>query len=149
AQELRWELQHHLGPFEDGRRLPGLRLELAEAALERGEGRRAAEGDGLILTPVERLYAGGGTAHFDSAFAHAQPKPFAALHPSDAAALGVSRGDVLLVESDGVRLRLTAELNERVAAGTLQAPKGLPGVPVTAMCRGGALPRVSVTRQVL
>jgi len=104
-------------------------------------------GPGLVLVPVDRLYAGGSTAAFDESFRHAQPKAEAFFNPIDAAALGLTDGERVGVSAGGsAELKLTARLNKAVVAGTVQVVRGMPGVPVGALTSGSAPVTVAVSK---
>jgi len=138
-QELAWEMQHLAGA-QDGR------LAAAPAEMLAGEGEEepapAAEGEGLVLVPVERLYAGGGTAYFDAEFRRARPKAEARFHPEDAARLGIAAGAAVELAAGGVSQRYEAAVDRSVVAGTVQVPKGLFEAPANAFAKGA---RVAVT----
>lgn len=146
--ELRQEMAA-LGYAADGGILPGLGGAAVEAVLARAASYRSEPGAGLVLIPVERLFAGGGTSRFDGAIQHARPAAEALLHPEDAAARGVREGDTVTLERQAARLVLRVRLDRSVVRGTVQVPAGLPGVPINEWVAGGEYPRVEVSRRVM
>src|SRR5690606_6124535 len=103
-QELRWELQQLAPPTDaaEGQaqsspQVAGLTRRAhwgPRVATSEGDAAAAGE-DALTVIPVERLYAGGGTAYFDPGLRRARPQAVATLHPDDARRLGVEEGDGL------------------------------------------------------
>ena len=147
ARELEWEVKQVAGfELKAGALLPGE----PEAALKAGPGLPVAaptgEGD-LLVVPVDRLFAGGGTARFDEAMqGHIQVAPQAILHPGDARRLGLSEGDGVRLGQGEAALDLTAHLSRLVVPGTVQVIKGLVSAPVNVLAAGAA---VSVARRAL
>src|SRR5690606_22682021 len=116
------------------------------AAAAAGAGRG---GPSLRLVPVERLFAGGGTAQHDPGVARARPEAAARIHPDDGAALGFRDGDGVVLSAGGAELTLTVRLAEDVPAGTVQVPAGLPEAPVNRLLGHGAYPTAVLRRHVL
>ncbi len=127
--------------LEEGAVLPGAPLSLVP-----GNGAAAETPEGLVLVPVDRLYAGGSTAQFDKEFNHVLPKPVARFNPADAAALGLSSGDEVELKAGDEAIRLTAEIDRSVVAGTVQAIKRLSAAPVGALTAGTAPVAVTVSK---
>lgn len=102
--------------------------------------------DGLILVPVERLYAGGSTAYFDKAFTEGgakpgrktqvRPLPTLFVNPTDAKAKGLQTGDAIEVTANGAALQLTVQVAKNVVPGTVQAIRSLPEAPINALTKG-------------
>lgn len=129
--------------------LPGLASKTVRSVLDSGIRFTAEAGNELILVPVERLFAGGGTALFDEEIAHARPKAEGYIHPEDAASHGVDDGDVVSVDAGNRSIVVTLRVRKHVLQGTLQIPSGLPGLPVYDMVRNGQYPRVVLNRRVM
>ena len=129
--------------------LPGLDSKAVAEVLRSARRRSVVPGDGLVLVPVERLFAGGGTSYFDSEIAHARPKHEGYIHPEDAAALQLKDGDSVTLEGVAQRITVQVRLQERVVRGTLQVPVGLPDLPVYRLQRGEEYTRVTLHRQVM
>lgn len=130
-------------------RFPGLDSKAFGAVLADGASPSTASGTGLVLLPVERLFAGGGTAHFDPAIAHARPDAAAYIHPNDAESHGVTDGDRITIEVADHRLDLQVRAQHFVVPGTLQVVAGLPGTDVYSLIQAGQHPRVRVSRTVM
>src|SRR5690606_23562986 len=90
----------------------------------------------FILVPVEKLYAGGGTAYFDKGLRRARPKSEAAMHPDDAARVGLSAGDLVGLRHADTSIEYTVRLDVKVMPGTIQVPKGLFEAPSNALGSG-------------
>lgn len=137
-----------MGLGKDGT-LPGLDSRAVAEVLRTARRRSTMPGDGLVLIPVERLYAGGGTSYFDSEIAHARPKHEGYIHPADAAELQIEDGDYVTLEGAAHRITVQVRCQERVVRGTLQVPFGLPDLPVYRLQRGEEYTRVTLHRQVM
>ena len=147
-QEFRWEIQHVLGRIAQDGFLQGAPVSLLKGAAGQAVREGAASG-GLRLVPVDRLYAGGGTARFDRWFSYVQPAAEAFMHPSDAAALQLSDGDAVEVASAAGAIRCTLRIDENVLPGTVQVPRGVPAALVNLVQGGDAYPAVTVRQCVL
>ena len=143
AQELEWEMERLAGWSERERLAPApAEMTLTGAAGKRSAGRQPKAGeDELVLVPVERLFAGGGTAYFDEGVKRARPVAAAAVHPSDAERLGLGAGQPVRLQNEDGAITLTVSVDERVIPGTVQAPQGLVEAPVNKL---GAGARVTV-----
>ncbi len=126
--------------LEAGKVLAGAPVSLLPAA------DAPATPEGLVLVPVDRLYAGGSTARFDEEFNHVQPKPEAFFNPVDAKVLGITAGEEVELTVGGAALKLTVKVEKSVVAGTVQAIRGLPQAPVNALTTGGAPVAVKVAK---
>lgn len=145
-QELQWEMDHFVGEKEGT-----ISAAAPESVLvdNRDGGERSnvsrvptgADGD-LILIPVEKLYAGGGTAHFDQGLRRARPKAVAIFHPDDALNFGVEDGDHIALEALGSEVGYTVNLSKQVMAGTVHVPKGLFEAPANALGSGRLAVRI-------
>ncbi|MFZ5823048.1 MAG: NADH-quinone oxidoreductase subunit NuoG [Bacillota bacterium] len=102
--------------------------------------------DGLVLVPVDRLYAGGSTAQFDTEFNHVLPKPVALLNPADALKLGLKNGEMISLLANEAKLDLAVQIDKRVVAGTVQAIKRLSDAPVNVLTSGNAPVAVAVAK---
>jgi NADH-quinone oxidoreductase subunit G len=129
-----------VGKLEEGAILNGAPITLLPQATE------VTIPEGLLLVPVDRLYAGGSTARFDGEFNHVQPKPVARFNPADAAKLGLKSGEAVALMANGEQLNLTVEVDKKVVAGTVQAIKGLVSAPVNALTAGTAPVAVAVAK---
>jgi NADH-quinone oxidoreductase subunit G len=134
------ELAKLVAKLEPGTVLPGAPVSLLPAAAP------AEVPDGLLLVPVDRLYAGGSTARFDPGFHHVLPQPEALFHPADAERLSIHDGDVVELAANGSSIRLTAKVDRNVVAGTVQAIRGLDTAPVNALTQGTAPVAVTVAK---
>src|SRR5690606_1420213 len=156
AQEFQWELQHLVGSLVHNGRVPTAPRAMAaddpvvaaEGASGENQGGKGS-GPSLRLVPVERLFAGGGTAQHDRGLARARPEAAARIHPDDGAALGLRDGDGVVLSAGGGELALTVRLAEDVPAGTVQVPAGLPEAPVNRLLGHGAYPTAVLRRHVL
>jgi len=144
-QELAWEIQHLVGAAEGT--LPAAPTDMLGGEAPATTRRTKAAGDGLVLVPVERLYAGGGTAYFDEAFRRARPKAEARFNPADAKRLGLSAGDTVSLAAGRTNQRYTAVVDRLVMVGTVQVPKGLFEAPANAFAAGARV-AVSVLKPV-
>ncbi|MEW8978832.1 MAG: NADH-quinone oxidoreductase subunit NuoG [Symbiobacterium sp.] len=139
------EMARLVGKLEEGAVLKGAPTTLLQGPA--AEATAAALGEGqLWLVPVHRLYAGGSTAQFDSAFNHVLPEPAALFNPDDAARLGIARGDRVELAAGEAKLSLTAAIDRRVVPGTVQAIRRLSAAPVNALTRGAAPVAVTVAK---
>src|SRR5690606_22591637 len=156
AQEFQWELQHLVGGLVQNGRVPAAPRAMVDddpvTGSEPGTGGTAAGergGPSLRLVPVERLFAGGGTAQHDPGVARARPEAAARIHPDGGAALGLRAGDGVLLSAGGAGLLLTVRLADAVPAGTVQVPAGLPEAPVNRLLGHGTYPTAVLRRHVL
>ncbi len=140
------EIARLVAKLEDGTVLKGAPVSLIQGAQEPEPAPAAAGQNALWLVPVDRLYAGGSTARFDSEFNHVQPRPVALLNPADAARLGLSRGDMVELAAGEAKLALPVEISKRVVAGTVQAIRGLTAAPVNLLTAGAAPVAVTVAK---
>ncbi|HLO03642.1 MAG TPA: molybdopterin-dependent oxidoreductase, partial [Symbiobacteriaceae bacterium] len=111
---------------------------------------------GLVLVPVERLYAGGSTSLFDTHFtnggdkpgrtAQVRPLPTALINPVDAKAQGLTTGAQIELTANGAALHLTVQVAKSVVPGTVQVIKGLPEAPINALTKAGAPVAVTLAR---
>ncbi len=127
----------------------GLTADAFAAALEGGLAASSAAGEDLVLVPVERLFAGGGTSYFDRGIEHARPRAEALLNPEDASEQGVAEGDTVTLTAGGVELELTVRVSAHVVPGTVQVVAGLPGTDAYALLQAGEHPRVRLHRSVM
>ncbi|WP_374712837.1 NADH-quinone oxidoreductase subunit NuoG [Symbiobacterium terraclitae] len=140
------EIARLVGKLEEGTVLKGAPVSLLQGAAAESEPARAAGENELWLVPVDRLYAGGSTAQFDAEFNHVLPKAAALFNPADAARLGIAEGDRVELAAGEAKLALTASVDKRVVAGTVQAIRRLSTAPVNALTRGSAPVAVSVAK---
>ena len=90
----------------------------------RGRGVGGEGADSLLLISA-------GSHHFVSSSLASQPgllrgagEPVVEIHPADAAARGVTAGDVVIVENGRGAVRLKAVVTDRVRPGVVASPKG-------------------------
>lgn len=141
-QELEWEIRR-FAPWEGDDRLAGAPAEMVTVAYEQASVRKEqGKKEGLVLVPVERLYAGGGTAYFDVEFRRARPKAQAFLHPEDAKRLRIAAGDSVNLSANGASYEFEAVVEGAVVPGTVQVIKGLFEAPANAYEKEG---RVAVS----
>lgn len=149
-QEFLWEVQHVLDKaaeegFVHGAALPDVDVKDLVGA---GDGRQEGA-DGFVLVPVDRLFAGGGTAAFDPGIRHFQPWAQAIFHPEDGAARGLKTGDKVELRSAAGARQFDVVLAEDVVRGTVQVPKGVVGAPVNGLTGGRVGVTVQVSKKVL
>ena len=146
-QELAWEIQHLVG-WTESERMPAAPAEMLvlPGAKPEAVGEKT-DGEGLVLVPVERLYAGGGTAYFDTAFRRARPKAEAIFHPEDAERLGLVPGESVVLSDARASHEFVSAVDRAVIPGTVQVIKGLFEAPANAFAKGGRV-AVSVLKRV-
>ncbi len=150
-QEFQWEMQHLLERITQDGLLVGVPTELLTAAAEQQSQNDAVdqpEGT-LRLVAVDRLYGGGGTAHFDRLFSYVQPAAEALVHSDDAVAYELVDGDVVELTGGAGTIECTVRIVDDVAKGTVQVPKGVVAAPVNRLQHGEAFPLVRVRKRVL
>lgn len=150
-QEFQWEMQHLLERITQDGLLVGVPTELLTAAAEQQSQNDAVdqpEGT-LRLVAVDRLYGGGGTAHFDRLFSYVQPAAEALVHSDDAVAYELVDGDVVELTGGAGTIECTVRIVDDVAKGTVQVPKGVVTAPVNRLQHGEAFPLVRVRKRVL
>lgn len=135
---------------EEGARIAGAPTSIL------GKAEAAATPEGLVLVPVERLYAGGSTSLFDKYFinggqkpgrtAQVRPLPTLLINPVDAKAKGLVAGEQVELTANGAALQLTVKLAKSVVPGTVQAIKGLPEAPINALTKGTAPVAVTLAK---
>lgn len=130
-------------------RLGGLSSQAVRDVLASAPSVGVAAGSDLVLIPVERLFAGGGTSQFDPEIAHARPGSEALLHPDDATDRGLIDGDTVSIESGNASLVVRLRVHPSVLKGTLQVVAGLPGTNVYELIRANQYPRVTLNRRVM
>ncbi|HWI66012.1 MAG TPA: NADH-quinone oxidoreductase subunit NuoG [Symbiobacteriaceae bacterium] len=101
---------------------------------------------GLVLVPITRLYAGGGTAKFDEGIGNVQPKPEFRFNPADARELGLAVGEKVELAANGNAIRASVVIDKNVVAGTVQAIRGLAEAPVNALTAGTQPVAVTVAK---
>ncbi len=145
-QETSWEIAKLASKLTDGTVLAGAPASVLPAVT----GLAAPAGEGMLLVPVDRLYAGGSTAQFDAAFNHVLPQPVALIHPADAARLGLLAGEQVELGVGEARITVSVMVERSVVPGTIQAIKRLSSAPVNLLTSGipvgGAPVAVSVAK---
>jgi anaerobic selenocysteine-containing dehydrogenase len=92
---------------------------------------------GLRLAIATHVYAGGGSAYFDSRVGRLRPEARATFGPAAAASFGVRSGDLIDVVAAGkVLAGLVAAVDEAAPEGTLGVVDGLPEAPANAFADG-------------
>lgn len=135
--ELSWEMGYLAGLGAAGTRASGATAAVVEALAESAvsvsgtaaSATSAAGSAGLSYLPVEKLFAGGGTAVFDPVIRRVRPEGEAVLNPDDARRLGIGDGDKVEVACGEAALRLTARVAAETVPGTVRVYKGLPEAP--------------------
>lgn len=95
-----------------------------------------------LLLPQYHLFGSEELSRQADAIAQQVPRPYAALCPRDAEALGVVSGDEVQLELNGIAYRLTTRIRRSLTAGTAGVPVGLAGI------EGVGLPAWGVVRAV-
>ncbi len=134
------EMARFFGKLEDGAVLSGAPVSLLPNV------EAAATPDGLVLVPVDRLYAGGSTAQFDTEFNHVLPKPAAIINPIDATKLGLKQGELVELTANGAAIQAAVQIDKKVVPGTIQAIRRLSAAPVNALTAGTAPVAVTVAK---
>jgi NADH-quinone oxidoreductase chain G len=132
---LTWE---HIGD-------QGQQWSVADAPYTRAEARYQAvtppvvsgDGEGLRLVNSPALYDGGNLFRLTPQMAGMAFGLHAALHPDDAARLGLEAEDAVQVRNDHGVISLAVKLEPAVKPGTVWIPASLPGAPVGALLNGG------------
>jgi predicted molibdopterin-dependent oxidoreductase YjgC len=96
-----------------------------------------AGGEGLRLVASPALYDGGNMFALTKQMQPMSFGPHAALHPDDAARLGLAAEDSVQVANEHGRISLQVKLEPAVKPGTVWIPASLPGAPVGALLNGG------------
>ncbi|MGE5221091.1 MAG: NADH-quinone oxidoreductase subunit NuoG [Omnitrophica WOR_2 bacterium] len=86
--------------------------------------------NGLLGVPVTRLYDRAQTVLPSHMLRARIPAQYVAIHPDDAGRLGVSDGEIIQVEINGIHYPAAAHLDELVPAGILLIPRSM-GFPVS------------------
>lgn len=94
-------------------------------------------GDGLRLVNSPALYDGGNMFGLTKQMQPMSFGPHAALHPDDAARLGLAAVDAVQVRNEHGVISLQVKLEPAVKPGTVWIPASLPGAPVGALLNGG------------
>jgi len=93
----------------------------------------AAAGDSLVLIPGSALFDQGSMSSRSGAIADLAGAPWALLHPHDAARLGLSEGDGIVLSAANGSLALRAILSPAVLPGQVYVPRGYDAAPVNAL----------------
>ena len=83
------------------------------------------------------LYDGGELFGLTKQMAGVSFGPHAALHPDDAARLGLTAEDPVQVRNEHGTISLHVKVEAAVKPGTVWIPASLPGAPVGALLNGG------------
>jgi NADH-quinone oxidoreductase subunit G len=90
------------------------------------------------VVPLHHIFGDDELSALAPAIAERTPAPYVALHPEDAAALGLAQADPARVELGAATLDLAVRLRPALARGTVGLPVGLPdlvGVPDASWAR--------------
>ena len=98
-----------------------------------GDPGAAAAGDSLVLIPGSALFDQGSMSSRSGAIADLAGAPWALLHPHDAARLGLSEGDGIVLSAANGSLALRAILSPAVLPGQVYVPRGYDAAPVNAL----------------
>jgi NADH-quinone oxidoreductase subunit G len=93
--------------------------------------------DGLRLVNSPALYDSGNMFGLTKQMAGVSFGPHAALHPDDAARLGLTAEDPVQVRNEHGTISLHVKVEAAVKPGTVWIPASLPGAPVGALLNGG------------
>ena len=118
---------------------------VADAPYTRPEGKYEAvaqqalpvDSGGLRLVNSPALYDGGNMFGLTKQMAGVAFGPHAAVHPDDAARLGLAAADPVQVRNAHGTISLAVKLDPAVKPGTVWIPASLPGAPVGALLNGG------------
>jgi len=105
---------------------------LSRPKVESGMLRAGGESEhgNLKIIPVPRLYAGGGAAATDPGLAPMRPKPFAMLHPDDAARYHLAEDDRVALSGRGGTIEVWVRIGTQAPAGTALVLADMPEAPV-------------------
>ncbi len=123
----------------------GRQWSLADAPYVRPEGTYQAveqanlpeAGDGLRLINSPALYDSGNMFGLTSQMTSMAFGAHAALHPADAARLGLAADDSVQVRNEHGSISLAVRIEPAVKPGSVWIPASLPGAPVGALLNGG------------
>jgi NADH-quinone oxidoreductase subunit G len=93
----------------------------------------------FLLVPMYHIFGSEALSMSSPAIAELAPKPYAALHPDDAADRRLSAGDLVRVTVNGTTLDLPVTLTDSLPRGVAGLPAGLPGMPQTALPARGTI----------
>jgi NADH-quinone oxidoreductase subunit G len=82
----------------------------------------------LLLLPLYHIFGSEELSVLSPGIRQRSPKPYLALHPSDAKAMGIDHGDEIEVSSDSGPFVAVARLMESLHEGTAGFPAGLAGM---------------------
>jgi anaerobic selenocysteine-containing dehydrogenase len=68
----------------------------------------------------------------------------AGINAADAAKLGLSNGDSIIVQNERAEITLSARIHEQVLPGTIWIPESIEGAPAGALSSGDAVTKVTV-----
>jgi NADH-quinone oxidoreductase subunit G len=83
----------------------------------------------FTVMPLPHLYAGGGAAAFDPAFAELRPKPFAQFNPVDAARMRLSDADRVSLTGPGGSIEVDVRVSDQAPVGVALVLADMPGAP--------------------
>jgi NADH-quinone oxidoreductase chain G len=123
----------------------------ASSVHRKGEAQAAQQAplatDGLALISGTVLYDGGNLFCQSERMAEMAFGATVALHPDDAARLGVETGTLLVVHNAHGELTLAARLDAQVKPGSVWIPESLPQAPVGALLNGSAVESVEIRKK--
>ncbi len=93
-------------------------------------------GEGLVAVPLTRLYDRGTTVTPSAVLSPRLIPPHVGLNPADAARLGVSHQERVVVSLNGMTQEVTAHVHERVPQGLMFVPRSV-GLPITGPAPAG------------
>lgn len=78
-----------------------------------------------LIAPMFHIFGSEELSVHAKGIAELAPRPYLALHPLDAAVLGVAAGDIVTLKADGEALALPVKIDAGLAQGVAGAPAGL------------------------
>lgn len=95
---------------------------------------KASKKKGVLTgTPVQHIFGSDELSVHSTGLAELAPGAYVALHPDDAAVLGLAEGAMASVTAGDTRLEAPVRLRADMARGVAGVPVGLPGMPFAAL----------------
>lgn len=116
----------------------GIRIRIGNHEELKVRDRAKTSESGLRLLVTEALIGSEVLSSYSAPLDEVVPKPSATLHREDAAALGITEGDTVMLVCPQGRFSVTAHVSERMARGVVVVPR-LRKYEITALVPGGGL----------